>query len=396
MSPKHIIATINVILALLIRFSTQLNHSQSDTYQTQNEWSIETNLLDFDDDSNEQLMAFSKFFFFLLSIDSFVVLVRILDPCLVHYCPKGMECTISPSNMPICVCQRQCVLYNKRKRRLCGSNGKLYDNFCELYRDGCLTGKTIDISDMSECLLKDPTCTGDEYTIMKNNLLLFHHQNMVYLKHGDDVPVHRMDYLVSIIFSHYDQNNDGLIERDELALMWNTMDNVHHVANDSNCTLMDMLLYDDTNEDHVLTINEFNDAFHRISEASSPTQSDRLIPKVHLDMSIALNYLSVHVGDNMEIKCDITGTSNTNIIWKRFGFDLSQLGNETDDYGDDEIDASEEVKLTGDGELYIQNVQLKHSGNYTCQASTNGMVVQTHIVIVHREYLRVLLHSCAS
>lgn len=69
MSPKHIIATINVILALLIRFSTQLNHSQSDTYQTQSEWSIETNLLDFDDDSNEQLMAFSKFSsFYSLSI----------------------------------------------------------------------------------------------------------------------------------------------------------------------------------------------------------------------------------------------------------------------------------------------------------------------------------------
>lgn len=57
---KHIIAT-NVILALLIRFSTQHNHNLSDTYQTINDWSIETNLLDFDDDSNEQLMAFSKF-----------------------------------------------------------------------------------------------------------------------------------------------------------------------------------------------------------------------------------------------------------------------------------------------------------------------------------------------
>lgn len=60
MSTKHIIATINVILALLIRFSTQLIHNQSDTYQAQSEWSIETNLLDFDD-SNEQLMAFSEF-----------------------------------------------------------------------------------------------------------------------------------------------------------------------------------------------------------------------------------------------------------------------------------------------------------------------------------------------
>lgn len=385
MSTKHIIATINVILALLIRFSTQLNHSQSDTYQ----WSIETNLLDFDDDSNEQLMAFSKFpSSSSPAIDRANIFV--LDPCLVHYCPKGMECTISSSNMPLCVCQRHCVLYNKRKRRLCGSNGKLYENFCELYRDTCLTGRAIDISDMSLCLQSEPACSADEYAIMKDNLLLFHHQNMVYLQHGDDVPVHRMDYLVSIIFSHYDQNNDGLVERDELALMWSTMD-MHHVANDSNCTLMDMLLYDDTNGDRVLTINEFNDAFHRISETSSKSESrqaeaERVIPKIHLDMTLALNYLSVHVGDNMEVKCDITGASNANIIWKRFGFDLSQLGNDTDDYSDDDgSDSNDEIKLTDDGELYVQNVQMKHAGNYTCQASTNGMVVQTHVVKVHGE-----------
>lgn len=60
---KHIIAT-NVILALLIRFSTQFIHNKSDTYQAMSDWSIETNLLDFDDEnSNEQLMAFSEFSF---------------------------------------------------------------------------------------------------------------------------------------------------------------------------------------------------------------------------------------------------------------------------------------------------------------------------------------------
>lgn len=64
MSTKHIIATINVILALLIRFSTQLIHNQSDTYQAIADWSVETNLLDFDD-NNEQLMAFSEFNLFL-------------------------------------------------------------------------------------------------------------------------------------------------------------------------------------------------------------------------------------------------------------------------------------------------------------------------------------------
>lgn len=112
------------------------------------------------------------------------------------------------------------------------------------------------------------SCSADEYALMKDNLLLFHHKNMAYLQHGSNSEVHRMDYLVSIIFSHYDQNNDGLVETDELAFMWNTMD-MHHVANDSNCTLLDMIIYDDTNNDRVLTINEFNDAFHRISETNT-------------------------------------------------------------------------------------------------------------------------------
>lgn len=68
MSTKHIISTINVILALLVRFSIQFNFSQSDTYQDLNEWSIETNLLEFNDDSNEQLLAFSEFLAFSVSI----------------------------------------------------------------------------------------------------------------------------------------------------------------------------------------------------------------------------------------------------------------------------------------------------------------------------------------
>lgn len=59
MSTTYIIA-VNVILALQARFSTQTSlHNHSDTYQ--NDWGIDTNLLDFDD-SNEELLAFSKLF----------------------------------------------------------------------------------------------------------------------------------------------------------------------------------------------------------------------------------------------------------------------------------------------------------------------------------------------
>lgn len=315
--------------------------------------------------------------------------MHILDPCLVKYCEKGMECVIN-TNIPTCVCQRECILYNKRKRRhICGSNGKLYWNFCELYRDGCLTGEAISIADMNECVHHELSCSSDEFAIMKDNLLLFHHQNMAKtLNHGaENEVVHRMDYLISIIFSHYDQNNDGLVEKDELDLMWDTLEEIHHVANDSNCTLRDLLVFDDSNGDNVLTINEFNDAFQRISEThkikTANIPQERIIPKIHLDMALQVNHVISHVGDNIEIKCDIAGASNA-FIWKRFGFDLSQMRNDTDDYEEDENDASsDEVKLMADGGLYIHNVQMKHAGNYSCQASSNGMVVQTHIVSVH-------------
>lgn len=82
MSTKHIIAvTVNVILALQIKFSTQLIHNQSDTYQ----WSVETNLLDFDDDdSSKQLMAFGEFTT-LADSSSFPRLRRVLSIFLASF-----------------------------------------------------------------------------------------------------------------------------------------------------------------------------------------------------------------------------------------------------------------------------------------------------------------------
>lgn len=81
----------------------------------------------------------------------------------------------------------------------------------------------------------------------------------------------------------------------------------------------------------------------------------------------------------MEIKCDINAPPlHTNFIWKRFGYDLSLVNNSTDDDDD-------ELKLMSDGCLYITNVQMRHSGNYTCQSSIDPQVIQTHIVTVHMQ-----------
>lgn len=47
---------------------------------------------------------------------------------------------------------------------------------------------------------------------------------------------------------------------------------------------------------------------------------------VSLDKALETNHLSARVGDNVEIKCDVTGSPSPPIIWKRYSTDLSMLG----------------------------------------------------------------------
>lgn len=308
-----------------------------------------------------------------------------------------MECIITTSNFqPSCICQRQCIVYNKRKKRhVCGTNGKVYNNYCELYRDACQLGQKIGIQQMSICLKQTQLvsaddaemknnherknlkgCTIQQYDLMKDNLLLYNHENLIYLKNEPGIKLHKqhhsMEYLVSIIFSHYDQNNDGLVENHELMMIWNDED-IHKVSNDSNCSLIDMLHYDDINDDNVLTINEFNQAFSRMFKNDAN--------QITLEKSLEINHLSVHVGDNVEIKCDITAkSSQPEIVWQRYNFDLTLMNDTSnEDYGE----GYDEIRTLNDGGLYIQNVQMKHAGNFSCQAVNDRSVVQMHMVTVH-------------
>ena len=94
---------------------------------------------------------------------------------------------------------------------------------------------------------------------------------------------------------------------------------------------------------------------------------------VSLDKALELNQVSARVGDNIEIKCDVTGSPTPPIVWRRHGLDLAQL-------------AEEELKVFPDGALYINNVRLIHAGNYTCHAQRNKDVVQTHVLHVHSKF----------
>ncbi|GJQ68334.1 hypothetical protein Trydic_g16928 [Trypoxylus dichotomus] len=379
------------------------------------------------------------------------------NPCLVHYCMKGHECTLASTGEAICICQRQC---NVHRKLVCGSDGHIYPNHCELHRAACLTKTAIsiergvhcvkhgkgwaptlprrtnlyfnefattvapqlfnatrttplvtdaneyefttiqmdskdaeevdelageeDVGEDNEETMDEETgdvstapndldnevedngsrdtkiaddfyqqegCPMQEYEIMKDNLLLYNHARLMSQDN------HSKDYLVSIMFSHYDRNNNGNLEATEL----NEITAQEHLDTLSKgCTLSDMIQYEDSDRDGKLNINEFYVAFSKLYSVSV----------VSLDKALETNHLTARVGDNVEIKCDVTGSPVPPIVWRRNQLDLSALN-------------EEDVRVFSDGSLYLTRIQLQHAGNYTCHAQRNKDVVQTHILTVH-------------
>lgn len=94
---------------------------------------------------------------------------------------------------------------------------------------------------------------------------------------------------------------------------------------------------------------------------------------VTLEKALETNRISAKVGDNVEIRCDVSGNPPPPIIWKRYSADLTTLGDE-------------DVRVFSDGSLYLTKVQLVHAGNYTCRALRNSEVTQTHVLTVHSTY----------
>ncbi|XP_075233144.1 follistatin-related protein 5-like isoform X3 [Lycorma delicatula] len=335
------------------------------------------------------------------------------NPCLVHYCGKGRECRVIAGSAQ-CVCQRHC---RKHQKVVCGSDGRLYDNHCELHRTACLTNTLIVVDHTFACLTQDgkfiPTksnssnselyltvstenndvepqkqdsdqyikqqssnnvsteqtpygnpeeneadsdlyydkedCTLQEYEIMKDNLLLLHHAKLM----AEDSQRPGKQFLVGNIFQYYDLNRNGFVEADELEKI-SQEENMGQLA--KGCTLQDMVSFEDADKDGKLIINEFYTAFS--------------LSVVSLDKALEVNHLSARVGDNVEIKCDVSGTPPPPIVWRRNTADLSTLG-------------EDEVRVFSDGSLYLTRIQLVHAGNYTCHAQRNRDVTQTHVLTVH-------------
>lgn len=79
-------------------------------------------------------------------------------PCEHKYCGLGHHCVANrETGQGECKCLDHCKPHYKP---VCGSDGKLYQNHCELHRAACLSARRITITHSEECFYKGKKLSG--------------------------------------------------------------------------------------------------------------------------------------------------------------------------------------------------------------------------------------------
>uniref|UniRef100_A0A8C5GBB2 Follistatin-like 5 n=1 Tax=Gouania willdenowi TaxID=441366 RepID=A0A8C5GBB2_GOUWI len=291
---------------------------------------------------------------FLMSLPGFWGHSTSPGPCEHKYCGLGRHCVVNhDTDQGECRCLDYC---KPRYKPVCGSDGKLYQNHCELHRASCLKGHRITIMHSEECFYKDDKCRLSDYRRLKTKILdLFDKRFLGPSLHGtyrDNMAAKKQ--LVNAMFKHFDVDNNGQIGTSELSQV------IKHegLSKDmSDCTLFDLLKYNDVNDDEHLTREEFKTAFD--------------VYLLTLPEDQRFSTTTVTVGESVVFTCAITGEERPPIIWKRNHQNLNVLNLEDiNDFGDD-------------GSLYITKVTTTHMGNYTCHADGYEKLFQTHTLQVN-------------
>ncbi|XP_068947821.1 follistatin-related protein 4-like [Petaurus breviceps papuanus] len=81
--------------------------------------------------------------------------------CENKHCGRGSRCIVNEeTQMPECQCLEAC---KSTYMPICGSDGKFYENHCELHRASCLQKKKIYIVHSKDCFFK-----GFQYRTVSN------------------------------------------------------------------------------------------------------------------------------------------------------------------------------------------------------------------------------------
>uniref|UniRef100_A0A6I8MYI0 Follistatin like 4 n=1 Tax=Ornithorhynchus anatinus TaxID=9258 RepID=A0A6I8MYI0_ORNAN len=272
--------------------------------------------------------------------------------CEKKYCSRGSKCAVNKvTQQPECRCLDDC---KPSYMPVCGSDGKFYENHCELHRASCLQRKKIYIIHSKDCFFRGDVCTMADFSRMKGIVLDLqaHRQPRRGTETGGRTLQKRL--LVEDMFKYADVNSDGHLSGAELAQL---MKKEHLEGDFLDCTPEDLLRFDDYNNDGFLTLQELYTAFQVVELTLPPEQK--------------ISVTTVTVGLSTVLTCAIRGTLRPPIIWKRNGISLNFLDLEDiNDFGEDDS-------------LYITKVTTIHMGNYTCHAYGYEELYQTHILQVN-------------
>lgn len=70
--------------------------------------------------------------------------------CVHVHCGKGRECQVGADGAARCSCVSSCAKH--RQHLVCGSDGHLYHNHCELHRASCLLRRPLAVDRTMACL----------------------------------------------------------------------------------------------------------------------------------------------------------------------------------------------------------------------------------------------------
>uniref|UniRef100_A0A8C2ZB31 Follistatin-like 5 n=1 Tax=Cyclopterus lumpus TaxID=8103 RepID=A0A8C2ZB31_CYCLU len=252
------------------------------------------------------------------------------SPCEHKYCGLGRHCVANhETGQGECKCLDHCKPHYKP---VCGSDGKLYQNHCELHRASCLRGHKITIMHSEECFYKG--------------------------KSSCDLSL--MVCIFKFTYPHFIDGKKSIDPGGTLLYSSITLTVIKQegLSKDvSECTLFDLLKYNDVDDDEHLTKDEFYTAL------------DVYLLNLPDDQEVSVT--TVTVGQSVVLTCAITGERRPPILWKRNNQYLNSLNLEDiNDFGDD-------------GSLYITKVTTTHMGNYSCHADGYEKLFQTHTLQVN-------------
>ncbi|NWI90396.1 FSTL4 protein, partial [Pitta sordida] len=272
--------------------------------------------------------------------------------CEGRFCGRGSRCVLSrATSQPECRCVEEC---KASYLPVCGSDGRFYENHCQLHRASCLQRKKIYISHSKDCFFKGDACTMADYSRLKSILLDLQARRQSPPSSLAKDRAAQKRFLIEDLFKHLDLNSDGHLSSSELAQLMKKEDLEDDLLG---CTLEDLLRFDDYNNDGRLTLQELYTAFQ--------------VVRLSLPEDQRVTVTTITVGLSTVLTCGIRGALRPPIIWKRNGVVLNFLDLEDiNDFGEDDS-------------LYITKVTTIHMGNYTCHAYGYEELYQTHILQVN-------------